>query len=92
MAKGIANAANANLAFLRVEYQFESRHLFAGPVWFGRRFIFAESQSRLLKASDELEHRGYRHKVTKKQMLELLKDLKDFEKEVFPTADPVRGN
>jgi hypothetical protein len=35
---------------------------------------------------NELEHRGYRHKVTREQMLELLKDLKDFEKEVFPTV------
>ncbi len=33
---------------------------------------------------NELEHRGYRHKVSKEQMLELLKDLKDFQKEVFP--------
>jgi hypothetical protein len=36
---------------------------------------------------NELEHRGYRHKVTKEQMLELLKDLKDFEKEIFPVTN-----
>jgi hypothetical protein len=35
---------------------------------------------------NELEHRGYRHKVSKEQMLELLKDLKDFQKEVFPPS------
>jgi len=36
---------------------------------------------------NELEHRGYRYKVTREQMLELLRDLKDFEREVFqPTG------
>jgi hypothetical protein len=34
---------------------------------------------------NEMEHRGYRHKVTRQQMLELLKDLRDFEKEVYAT-------
>jgi hypothetical protein len=40
---------------------------------------------------NELEHRGYRYKVTREQMLELLKDLKDFEKEVFPTPGSATG-
>jgi len=39
---------------------------------------------------NELEHRGYRHKVSKEQMLELLKDLKDFQKEVF-VQSPISG-
>ncbi len=42
--------------------------------------------SSLRTIRNELEHRGYRYKVTREQMLELLKDLKDFEREVFQPA------